>query len=302
MRAPILTALACIASLGLMAQRTAPGGGPGGAPGGGHGGPVLRSNDPAPAPVSPNSGGNRSERSSGPGRAGGGQAGRSSGPIGRDQAPGFAHSIRPVGVPYPRSENIIMPSPMARCTLWPTTSYWQHRDIMGEIQAMARSGYVPTYPDFRTPTITGRSWNPSGWVAYSFVVAPKGKLHVRLHHPNEGWFRLVMMDRWGITRRQGMLQNLIPTGNPEVSYNNPSKSATTVYVIVDDPAWMSQAPMDPFVLNVDRDWKPDTTPTPTDPPVFGIWAKVKDKAAEPPASPAGEAAPKAAADKPAPAA
>ena len=100
---------------------------------------------------------------------------------------------------------------------------------------------------------------------------------MRLHHPNEGWFRLVMVDRWG-QLREGMLQNLIPTGNPEVSYTNPREAPNTVYVIVDDPGWMSSTG-NPFTLNVDRSWDPAKAGAPALPPVHGVFAQVK---AEPP--------------------
>ena len=68
-----------------------------------------------------------------------------------------------------------------------------------------------------------------------------------------------------------MLQNLIPTGNPEVRYTNPSKEARAVYVIVDDPGWMSSKAY-PYLLDIKRDWEPGREDVKGVKPVQGIWA------------------------------
>jgi hypothetical protein len=137
---------------------------------------------------------------------------------------------------------------------------------------MSRRGFIPVTAAKNYSKLLSWCYFPSGWWAYGFVVPPQGKLHVRLHHPNEGWFRLLMVDRWGESRRQGMLQNLIPTGNPEVSYTNPMAAPNTVYVIVDDPGWMSSE-KNPYTLEVTRNWDVSNTQTPDLPSVMGVWAQ-----------------------------
>ncbi len=72
----------------------------------------------------------------------------------------------------------------------------------------------------------------SGWKAYRLEVPAGGGFKVRLHGTHEGWFLVKVLNRWG-TLEEGMLQNRIPTGNPEASYKNPKATPTTVYVVVD---------------------------------------------------------------------
>jgi len=192
-------------------------------------------------------------------------------------ARGFAVTLRPAGMPPPQTNRAYLPRGTVQRTLLPDAAYWQSRDLLQEIQWMSRRGFIPVTAAGDAAVLTGASYFPAGWIAYGFVVPAKEKLHVRLHHPNEGWFRLVMVDRWG-QLREGMLQNLIPTGNPEVSYTNPREAPNTVYVIVDDPGWMSSKG-NPFTLNVDRSWDPAKAAAPALPPVHGVFAQVK---AEPP--------------------
>jgi len=139
---------------------------------------------------------------------------------------------------------------------------------------MARRGFIRVIPvDGEVTELTGYAEFPAGWIAYGFVVAPKGKLHVRLHHSNEGWFRLAMMNKWG-QLEEGMLQNLIPTGNPEVTFNNPTDQVKAVYVLVDDPGLMSTKE-NPFTLKIERSWDPkEKLPGAT--VVQGIWAKADE--------------------------
>lgn len=197
--------------------------------------------------------------------------------------PGMASVDRPRSMRLPTSNRILFPPAMPRCRFWPDSDYWGTRDIFKEIQHMARRGFIPVTPAGDAGEIVGESYFPAGWRAYAFVVPAKEKLHVRLHHTNEGWFRLAMVDRWG-QLRPGMLQNLIPTGNPEVSYTNPVDQANIVYVIVDDPGWMATK-SNPFTINVDRSWDPLKATTPQLPPVLGIWAQAKVEVKEPPAEP-----------------
>ncbi|BDU71806.1 hypothetical protein [Mesoterricola silvestris] len=187
--------------------------------------------------------------------------------------PGMARVDRPRTLFAPSSNLIVAPRPLPRCRLWPESSYWKTRDLFQEIRLMARRGFIPVTPGGDAAEFQGFSYFPAGWRAYAFVVPAKQKIHVRLHHGNEGWFRLAMVDRWG-QLREGMLQNLIPTGNPEVSYTNPADLANTVYVIVDDPGWMGTRE-NPFTLTVDRTWNPKETTAPALPAVMGIWAQAK---------------------------
>lgn len=143
---------------------------------------------------------------------------------------------------------------------------------MAEIQAMARRGFIAVHPvagDINE--LSGLCAFPSGWTAYGFRVPAGGKVHIQLRHPNLGWFRLIMVNKWG-DLDQGMLQNLIPTGNPEVTYTNPTQEARSVYVIVDDPGWMSSK-ANPFTLKIARSWDPEKKPVEGAPIVTGIWAE-----------------------------
>ncbi len=177
----------------------------------------------------------------------------------------------------PATNAIIAPRPLERSVGRPTRVFWQHRDIMAEIQAMARRGFIAVHPVGEDLSeFTGVSDFPAGWTAYGFRVPPGESIHIRLHHPNEGWFRLAMVNKWG-SLEQGMLQNLIPTGNPEVKYTNPTKEPRSVYVIVDDPGWMSGIG-NPFNMKVTRSWDPTKKKVDAAPIVTGIWAQKKEDA------------------------
>jgi hypothetical protein len=189
---------------------------------------------------------------------------------------------RPVPV-RPATNAIILPRPMERCMNRPTTDYWRQRDIMAEIQAMARRGFIAVHPvGDAVNEFMGVSDFPAGWKAYGFRVPPGENIQVRLHHSNEGWFRLGMVNKWG-SLEQGMLQNLIPTGNPEVKYTNPSKEARSVYVVVDDPGWMSSKD-NPFTVKVSRSWDPAQKKVDDAPIVTGIWAQKKEEVKPEPAA------------------
>ncbi len=209
---------------------------------------------------------------------------------------GMVHENRPRNLTPPSSSEVLVPPATPKVQLWPEYSDWKTRDIFAEIRYMARRGYIPVTFGGDAAEIVGSSYLPAGWRAYAFVVPGKEKLHVRLHHTNEGWFRLAMVDRWG-QMRVGMLQNLIGTGNPEVSYSNPVDLANTVYVLVDDPGWMGTKD-NPFTLKVDRSWDPAATKAPALPAVMGIWAQAKLEAKD--AAPAQGETPKAPADAEAP--
>jgi hypothetical protein len=135
---------------------------------------------------------------------------------------------------------------------------------------MARRGYVAAEPVADGTTLLKNfSKGVSGWQAYYLTVPAGESVHLRLRHPNEGWFRLLMMDKWGQAGR-GMLQNRIPKGHPEVSFRNLSKEPQTVYVLVDDPGLMSSE-KSPFEVLVTRSWKPGAQPLPPPPKAQGVW-------------------------------
>lgn len=177
----------------------------------------------------------------------------------------------------PATNAIITPRAMERCTVMPHREFWRRRDIMAEIQAMARRGFIAVHPVGEDLSeFTGVADYPAGWTAYGFRVPPGENIHVRLNHSNEGWFRLAMVNKWG-SLEPGMLQNLIPTGNPEVKYRNPTDKPRSVYVIVDDPGWMSTT-ANPFSMKVTRSWDPTKKKVDTAPIVTGIWAQKKEEA------------------------
>jgi hypothetical protein len=159
----------------------------------------------------------------------------------------------------------------------PTREQWLNRNIMAELQSMARRGPIAVEPVSEDiAELTGHPDSPAGWKAYGFRVPAGEKLHVRLRHSNEGWFRLMMVDRWGEVGK-GMLQNLIPTGNPEVSFTNLTQEAQSVYVIVDDPGLWSSS-RDPFSMKVDRSWNPASKKLDGAPIGAGIWAQKQEAA------------------------
>lgn len=182
-------------------------------------------------------------------------------------------SMGPVGVGAARPPVVVRFRPLPQCRVFPDSGFWGRRDILAEIVWMSRHGFIPVVPvpADATELIDHTQIGP-GWKGYAFVVPAKGKLHVRLHHPNEAWFRLLMVDKWG-KMRAGMLQNLIPTGNPEVSYENPTDETQAVYVIVDDPGWMSSE-QNPYTLKIERSWDPAQV-KPGAKPVQGIWTAKK---------------------------
>ena len=205
------------------------------------------------------------------------RGGATRGPAARNVHTTGLANVRPANVPLPASNRIFLPSPMSRALALPLAPFWEGRDLMSEIQAIARRGFIAVTPvAMTTPAVTDNSYVPAGWKAYAFAVPGKESLHVRLHHGNEGWFRLAMVNRWG-QMSEGMLQNRIPTGNPEVSFKNPSNLPQVVYVIVDDPGWMSSE-SNPYVLNIDRSWDPLKRAVPEIPSALGIWATRKPKA------------------------
>ena len=72
----------------------------------------------------------------------------------------------------------------------------------------------------------------AGWKAYRVEVPAGAKVHARIRGDHPAWFLVRTVNRTG-GLEEGMLQNLIPTGNPEASYTNPKAGPSTVYFVVD---------------------------------------------------------------------
>jgi len=143
---------------------------------------------------------------------------------------------------------------------------------MAEIQAMARRGSIAVHPVSEDlAEFAGVACFPAGWTAYSFRVPARENIRIRLHHSNKAWFRLIMLNQWG-GQEPGMLQNLIATGNPEVTYTNLTDETRRVRVIVDDPGWMSSE-ANPFILRITRSWGQARKTVDSTLLASGIWAE-----------------------------
>ena len=92
---------------------------------------------------------------------------------------------------------------------------------------------------------------------------------MEVQHTKLGWFRLLLVDKWGIPG-PGMLQAAYAHQPVLVTYKNPGKEATAIYVIVDDPGWWSDA-KDPYTLMIRRDWDPARTDLSQVKMVTGLW-------------------------------
>jgi len=108
------------------------------------------------------------------------------------------------------------------------------RDMEARMRHQARR--TPSIPAVAVPSgpvaVLDRITDPAGWRSYRVEVPANGRVHARLTGLHEAWFVVRAVNRWG-NLEQGMLQNRIPTGNPEASYVNPKSAATTVYFVVD---------------------------------------------------------------------
>lgn len=201
---------------------------------------------------------------------------------GPSQRPGPVDRAHPVpNRPIPLRFTDLIATP--RCTERPTVQFWRSRDLLVEIQNNARRGSIPIVPvagDVNELKDFGLF--PAGWRGYGFVVPAGGSLKVSLFHANRGWFRLQMVNKWG-SLEEGMLQNVLHTFEPVVTYTNPTREVRVVYVIADDPGWMSYE-QNPYTLKIERNWDPklklDDTPV-----NHGIWTAVAKEAPKPEAAP-----------------
>ena len=185
--------------------------------------------------------------------------------------------VRRVGF-YPGTRTVVLPG-FVRCSTLPTAAYWGTRDLMAEIQWLSRKGFIPVSAiGDSVDLLTDYTQQPAGWRAYGVSVPAGGSVQVEVQHPKLGWFRLMLVDRWG-TPGPGMLQAAIAPQPVMVTYRNPGKVATAVYVIVDDPAWWSDA-KDPYTLLVRRDWDPATTDLSHVKMVAGLWGATPSVSAQ----------------------
>ena len=190
-----------------------------------------------------------------------------SGPIQRNV--GFAPARVSRVYLYPGTRTVVPPG-WDRCTTMPGPNFWEQRDIFQEIRWLSRSGFIPVSPIGDTvDVLSDYSQWPAGWRAYGISVPAGGTLQVEVQHTKLGWFRLLLVDKWGVPG-PGMLQAAYAYRPVMVTYKNPGKEATAVYVIVDDPGWWSDA-KDPYTLQVRRDWDPAKTDLSQVKMVTGLW-------------------------------
>lgn len=107
-------------------------------------------------------------------------------------------------------------------------------ELQMRIRESARSG--PGIPAVALPegplAVKDSVGSVAGWKAYRVEVPAGAKVHARIHAAHEAWFTMRTVNRMG-SLEEGMLQNLIKTGNPEASYTNPKKAANTIFFVVD---------------------------------------------------------------------
>ena len=136
---------------------------------------------------------------------------------------------------YPGTRTVVPPG-WVRCTTLPDMGYWGRRDLMAEIQWLSRTGFIPVSPvGDSVEVLSDYVQVPAGWRAYGISVPVGGTVQVEVQHTKLGWFRLLLVDKWG-KPGPGMLQAAYAHQPVLVTYKNPGKEATAVYVIVDDPA------------------------------------------------------------------
>lgn len=200
------------------------------------------------------------------------------GPVGRFGAGGMDRGSRNTPLPtggrrivyYPGTRTVVPPPIWERRAIMPDAAYWQHRDIMAEIQWMARSGFIPVTPvGTGVSSLSDFAQFPAGWRAYGIAVPAGGRIQVSLHHDKLGWFRLLAVNKWG-QPGPGMLHAANAYQPVMVTLTNPGKKAEAMYVIVDDPGWWSDQ-RDPYTLSIRRSWDPLHTDLSQVKMVAGLW-------------------------------
>lgn len=122
---------------------------------------------------------------------------------------------------------------------------------LGQARQGARRG--PSIPALQLPAgscrVKDKIPDLSGWRAYAVEVPGGGSIKVHVVEGRKAWFRVLGMNAWG-REEEGLLQNRIPTGEPQATYRNPGPGARTVYFVVDtlDPNMVGE----PFTVEVTR--------------------------------------------------
>ena len=174
---------------------------------------------------------------------------------------------------------IIVPPAWERCRIQPDLHYWQGRDLMAQIQWLSRKGYLPVTPvGVGVNALADYTQRPAGWRAYGVAVPAGGRIQVEVHHPKLAWFRLMLVNKWGDVG-PGMMRAAFAPQPVMVTYANPGKEATAVYIIVDDPAWWSDKDA-PYTLTFRRDWDPLKVDLSHVAMVSGLWGASPSVSAE----------------------
>ncbi|MBK7293634.1 MAG: hypothetical protein IPI84_07620 [Holophagaceae bacterium] len=204
---------------------------------------------------------------------------RPSGPRTMEMEPRPGPAPRVTRVSLHPGTRVVVPPAWDRCTSMPTLGYWRGRDLMAEIQWLSRRGFIPVSPiGDSVDLLTDYVQTPAGWRAYGISVPAGGTVQIEVQHPKTAWFRLMLVDKWG-TPGPGMLQAAIAHQPVMVTYKNPKDEATAIYVIVDDPAWWSDA-KDPYTLAIRRNWDPAQTDLSQVKMVAGLWGASPSVSAE----------------------
>jgi len=105
---------------------------------------------------------------------------------------------------------------------------------MGQARMGARRG--PSIPALQLPAgsvrVKDKVPDISGWRAYAIEVPGGGRVKVHVVEGRKGWFRVLGVNAWG-REETGLLQNRIQTGEPQATYQNPTRDTRTIYFIVD---------------------------------------------------------------------
>jgi len=106
--------------------------------------------------------------------------------------------------------------------------------IFGKTRRASRSG--PSIPALQLPAssvrVTDRIPDAAGWRAYALEVPAGGKVKVAVVEGRKAWFRVLAVNAWG-QDEPGLLQNRIPKGDPQATYENPTQETRTIFFIVD---------------------------------------------------------------------
>jgi len=162
--------------------------------------------------------------------------------------------------------------PLPRLKVSPTPYYWnlRYNRLFNDITLISRRGYIPvTAIPSDTYEIVDHASLPAGWRGYGFVVPPGESVRINLEHPNRAWFRLIICDSWG-RPVPGGLTSTLPQFEPRLTCTNSGTEARAIYLIVDDPGWMSSEG-NPYTLEIERSWEPVLIPTDQSLIVSGIW-------------------------------